>query len=171
MKTIDKSQLRKIIEIELKKIIKENLLDGEKSVNLYLDNSLDRCSKNRDLLYDFISFCKELLKINHPVNVEIVSSREENNIDTTAFYSPEDHEIKIYGKDRAIVDICRSIAHEMTHMMQMINGDIKFPVQDAGGEIEDEANAKAGEIIKIFAKSSPERKTIYERKLNSLSLV
>ena len=43
-----------------------------------------------------------------------------------------------------------------------IENRIKFPVQDAGGDIEDEANAKAGEMIKIFAKSKPERKRIYE---------
>ena len=50
----------------------------------------------------------------------------------------------------------------MTHMMQDETGAIKGPVQDAGGFIEDEANAKAGEIIKLFAKSKPIRRQIYE---------
>ena len=40
----------------------------------------------------------------------------------------------------------RSIAHEMTHMMQDQMGLIVGPTRDAGGFHEDQANAKAGEI-------------------------
>ena len=56
----------------------------------------------------------------------------------------------------------RSVAHEMTHMMQDEQGLITGPIQDAGGFHEDQANAKAGELIKLFAKSDPRRKAIYE---------
>ena len=49
--------------------------------------------------------------------------------------TPNTHRIVIYGKDRAVVDICRSIAHEMTHMQQMVEDRLSFPVQDAGGEL------------------------------------
>ena len=52
----------------------------------------------------------------------------------------------------------------MTHMMQDQFGLIKGKIRDAGGFHEDQANSKAGEILKLFAKSSPERKMIYERK-------
>ena len=38
-------------------------------------------------------------------------------------------------------------------------------IRDAGGFHEDQANAKAGELIKLFAKSSPERKMIYEKRI------
>jgi hypothetical protein len=58
----------------------------------------------------------------------------------------------------------RSIAHEMTHMMQDQTGLINGPIRDAGGFHEDQANSRAGELIKLFAKSSPERKKIYESK-------
>jgi hypothetical protein len=46
----------------------------------------------------------------------------------------------------------RSIAHELTHKRQYEEDRVKHPVQDVGGEIEDEANAKAGIIIKKFIK-------------------
>ena len=68
----------------------------------------------------------------------------------------------VFGKNRALVDVLRSVAHEMTHMMQDETGLITGPVQDAGGFHEDQANSKAGEIIKLFAKSTPVRKRIYE---------
>ena len=70
--------------------------------------------------------------------------------------------LKVYGRNRALADVLRSIAHELTHMMQDETGLIQGPVQDAGGFHEDQANARAGEIIKLFAKSTPERKRIYE---------
>ncbi len=47
-------------------------------------------------------------------------------------------------------------------MQQMLADRINFPVQDVGGQIEDEANSKAGEIIKSFAQSEDNRKRIYE---------
>jgi len=47
-------------------------------------------------------------------------------------------------------------------MMQDENGMLVGQIQDAGGDIEDEANAKAGEIIKRYAKSHPGRRKIYE---------
>lgn len=58
----------------------------------------------------------------------------------------------------------RSVAHELTHMMQNQSGLIRGPIRDAGGFHEDQANAKAGELLKLFAKSSPGRERIYESK-------
>ena len=51
---------------------------------------------------------------------------------------------------------------DMTSYPKSDEKRIKFPVQDVGGDIEDEANARAGEIIKSFAQSDDNRKRIYE---------
>ena len=40
----------------------------------------------------------------------------------------------------------------MTHMMQQEEGLIRGPVKDEGGFHEDQANAKAGLIVKRFIK-------------------
>ena len=53
----------------------------------------------------------------------------------------------------------RSIAHELTHHKQWEDGKLKVRPPDIGGPIEDEANAKAGQFIKLFAKKDP---TIYD---------
>jgi hypothetical protein len=53
----------------------------------------------------------------------------------------------------------RSIAHEMVHHKQFEDGRLDGPQPpDIGGEIEDEANAKAGQYIKMYSKIDP---TIY----------
>ena len=59
--------------------------------------------------------------------------------------------IKINGKNRALVDIMRSLAHELVHHKQYEEGRLKVKPPDIGGEIEDEANAKAGQFIKMYA--------------------
>ena len=157
----------KLRRYEIRKLILEemrSILDKDYKVNLQISDDLDRCVDNESLIHDFCQFCASHLKISEIPSVKIVSDREKSGIRTTADYNPGNHKIRIYGKNRAIVDICRSIAHEMTHMEQMLGGRIKFPVQDAGVIIEDEANSKAGEIIKLFAKSGGNRSAIYESK-------
>lgn len=155
---LPESKIRKIIREEIKSL-------SSPAVSLEISENLKRCLNLKDVIIDFCNYTADSLEIDRRlVKVEVVDNRDSSGIRTTAFYNPSNHRIVIYGKNRAIVDICRSIAHEMTHMQQMLEDRISFPVQDAGGEIEDEANAKAGEIIKLFAKSDPKRKAIYESK-------
>jgi Zn-dependent peptidase ImmA (M78 family) len=124
-----------------------------------------RVSPEKSLIAgDFINFCADNLSINGDFEIFIVDDRDAHNISTTAAYHRGDNVIKVYGKNRALVDILRSVAHELTHLMQDESGSLVGKIQDAGGPIENEANAKAGEIIKLYAKSMPERRRIYERK-------
>ena len=92
----------------------------------------------------------------------MVADRKPHGITTTALYEIGNNSCKVYCKNRQLSDCLRSIAHEMTHMMQDQFGLIKGKIRDAGGFHEDQANAKSGEILKLFAKSKPERRMIYE---------
>ena len=131
---------------------------------LFVSDELNLTPEKIKLLGEFIVFCEKMLPVNGGYAIKIVGRREPHGISTTAAYLIGGNECRIYAKNRALVDVLRSIAHEMTHMMQDEQGLITGPVQDAGGFHEDQANAKAGELIKLFAKSSPERRGIYERK-------
>jgi Zn-dependent peptidase ImmA (M78 family) len=77
---------------------------------------------------------------------------------TTASYG--NNKVKIYAKDRAIVDIMRSIAHELTHLKQDVEGRLNDKNHDkdnsAGSPIENEANATAGTIMRKFGEEYPE---------------
>lgn len=105
-----------------------------------------------DILDKFVLFCNEYLEIKTPCRIILTDKRDD--IKTTALYHPGSEltkpYIKIYKKDRAMVDLLRSIAHELTHHMQNEQGKLQGIIPDIGGEIEDEANAKAGQIIKLF---------------------
>ena len=111
-----------------------------------------------DLLANFVKFACDFLSIDKP-NIKIQFNRK--GLVTTASYGGNN--IYIYGKDRALVDILRSIAHEMVHMRQDGEGRLEQANHEqdnaAGSPIENEANAQAGVMIRKFGEKYPE---IYE---------
>lgn len=110
-------------------------------------------------LNEFTKFVKKELGIKTMPKIRIQNNRDE--IKTTANYNYNDPEkiIKIYGKGRALVDIMRSVAHELVHHKQWESGRLKVKPPDIGGDIEDEANAMAGQFIKLFSQMD---QTIYD---------
>ena len=136
---------------------------------LQISKDLPMCEDSNKvrLMGEFCNFCADFLPITGNYDIQVVSKRKPYGIATTAAYHIGENKCIIYAKDRAFVDILRSIAHEMTHMMQDELGLLEGGnIRDAGGFHEDQANARAGEIIKRFAKSKPHRKMIYESKTN-----
>ena len=140
-------------------------------MKLYIDKNLNLSPDKVKLAGEFTLFCAKKLPIENEFKVYLVAERKSHGITTTAVYEVDNNCCRIYAKNRALADILRSVAHEMTHMMQEEKDMLEFPVQDAGGHIEDEANAKAGELIKLFAKSKPTRGKIYESTLRSNKVI
>jgi hypothetical protein len=120
-----------------------------------LNENIDRMT-NKNLMYKFIDFVNEYLGIQKPCKITLTTSRD--GITTSAYYDIVNHMVCVYIKDRAIMDIMRSIAHELVHHHQNERGDLKGLAEEGadGSIIENEANAKAGEIIRIFGKQNPE---------------
>jgi hypothetical protein len=135
-------------------------------MKLYIDESLGLSPEKIRLSGEFCLFCANNLPIEGEFSIFMVSKREPHGITTTALYEVGNNTCKVYCRNRSLADCLRSIAHEMTHMMQDQIGIIKGPIRDAGGFHEDQANSRAGELIKLFAKSKPERKMIYEGKIS-----
>lgn len=107
---------------------------------------------------DFVNFAKKYLGIDDDIKIALAFERTPD-IKTTAYYNyGEDNLIKVYVKNRAIIDVCRSIAHELVHHMQFLEGRLLDAVKDGedGSDIENEANAVAGVIIRKWGKQHPE---------------
>ena len=128
---------------------------------------LDHITDRADLLQDFVVFvCKDLQCM--PCPIDIVNGREGAGLKTTAQYDPNNHHVMVNAKNRHFGDVLRSVAHELVHHKQNVKGELNGPVQDVGGDIEDEANARAGALLKSFAyQEGPER--IYESPQEKLS--
>jgi len=104
---------------------------------------------------DFVNFAKEYLDITDGITVELAFQRTPDLV-TTAYYDLSGF-VKVYVKDRAIIDVCRSIAHELVHHKQNIEGRLNNVQADGqdGSPIENEANAVAGVIIRKYGKLHP----------------
>lgn len=114
----------------------------------------------KEKLNSFVKFVKEQLELQTVPTISVQNHR--NGLKTTANYdyTKENKVIKVCMKNRALVDVMRSIAHELVHHKQFEQGRLNGPKPpDIGGEIEDEANAKAGQFIKMFARID---ETIYD---------
>lgn len=106
----------------------------------------------KDKLNKFVKFVKDELGIEKMPTVSIQNHREGLKTTANYDYTKENKVIKVCSKNRALVDVMRSIAHELVHHKQFEQGRLEVRPPDIGGEIEDEANAKAGQYIKMFAK-------------------
>jgi hypothetical protein len=127
----------------IKSLLREGLMSQEDSVVRQVS--------------DFVNFAKEFLGIDDDVKVALAFEKTPDIV-TTAYYNPSEKFLKVYVKDRAIMDVCRSIAHELVHHKQNIDGrltDIQNDGSD-GSPIENEANAVAGVIIRKYGKINPQ---------------
>jgi Zn-dependent peptidase ImmA (M78 family) len=107
----------------------------------------------------FLDFVKDNLELTKPFKLTLTSNKD--GIRTTAVYNHAENTVTIYIKNRALVDVLRSIAHELVHHLQNQRGELDGTKNEGGdgSPWENEANAKAGELIRIFGRQNPE---IYE---------
>ena len=97
-------------------------------MKLHVDKSLGLTPEKIGLIGEFCLFCAEKLPIEGEFTVYMVADRSKHNITTTALYEVGNNTCRVYCKDRALPDCLRSIAHELTHMMQDQMGLITGPV-------------------------------------------
>lgn len=134
--------------------------------DLFVDEELEFDEEKMATTKKFLNFCCDELELQGKFVCKIVFDRESNGIKTTAYYLDTEKLVAVYGKNRMLGDILRSIAHELVHKQQHEQGKIEYPVQDVGGEIEDEANAVAGVLVKKFIKEDEMGKNLFESKIN-----
>ena len=64
--------------------------------------------------------------------------------------------VSVAVKNRAIADVMRTIAHELTHLRQIESG-VEFPEDDEGMQpYEDEANYMSGRLVRFFGRKNQE---------------
>lgn len=120
------------------------------------EHLLTQSNKDLRVMADFVNFAKKYLGITDDVKV-LLSFVRTPDLKTFAYYNL-DGIIKVYVKGRAILDVCRSIAHELVHHKQNLNGTLKNATVDGqdGSAIENEANAVAGIIMRQYGRLHPE---------------
>jgi len=104
---------------------------------------------------DFMRFAKMKLNIRNDIPVELIYDLEfSRKYSSFACIMTDSKKIYVSVINRHPVDILRSLAHEMVHYKQLIDGQ---NVQGhTGSRHENEANAKAGVVLRDYGKLHPE---------------
>jgi Fe-Mn family superoxide dismutase len=114
--------------------------------------------EQKNLIDKFISFLKRKLPLKDDVIIDFLEKRVPH---MTTGQRTRNH-LKILVKGRLTRDVLRTLAHEWDHEYQRTILKRKKG-KDAGGKNENEANAKAGELMKNFESNHKESlKTIYK---------
>ena len=110
-------------------------------------------SQFESILKKFLVFLKRELKFYYDIPIILVDDVDfsKNNKTFGMMYSDK---IVISIVNRHPIDILRTVAHEYIHHKQLVDG--KKLNGNAGSTIENEANAKAGEILRKYGSLHPE---------------
>ena len=126
-------------------------------VNELLTESLNK-KDTYTILLDFIRFAAKDLELDSLPKFDFVfDSKESMERRSFGGYQPGNEHITITVKNRHIMDVCRTLAHELVHYSQ----DLKKELEDedagsTGSPQENEANARAAVIMRNFGKAFPD---------------
>ena len=116
--------------------------------------------QKKSQIAEFVKFAVNELGIQKLPTVKFsYDTNESQEKSTFGYFDPNANHIWIYIKNRNTADILRTLAHELVHHKQGEDNRIKQGSGETGSEIEDEANAQAGVLLRKFGK---ENKGIYE---------
>ena len=110
------------------------------------------------ILLDFIRFAAKDLELNSLPKFDFVfDSKESMERRSFGGYMPGEEHITITVKNRHIMDVCRTLAHELEHYSQDLNKELEDDeAGSTGSPQENEANARAAVIMRNFGKTFPD---------------
>jgi cytidyltransferase-like protein len=112
-------------------------------------------------LGEFIKYAIKNLQIQKPpsgltVSYDTNKARKQSTFGT---FNPDNDKIWLYVGNRNMADILRTLAHELVHRKQAEDGRLNITSGETGSDIENEANAQAGILLRNFGKLN---KQIYQ---------
>jgi Zn-dependent peptidase ImmA (M78 family) len=114
-----------------------------------------RAKNNFEKLYKaFLDFVKKELDMDELPEIKLVDSKEEAK-NNKSFGSYNGAVVIVNTAGRHPGDIFRTLAHELIHHKQNGEGRIHSDSGETGSDIENEANAKAGIVLRKFNKAYP----------------
>ena len=120
-----------------------------------------------EIIEEFIGFAQDFLQIEDLPQIKFVTNREwATQFHSFGRYRNENKDITVYLKNRNLADILRTLGHELVHHRQNELGMLTMTSGETGSEIENEANVKAGIMMRDFGKTHEEIYESYGNKFN-----
>ena len=114
---------------------------------------------DEEILKDFIGFCVKELKIKQMPTIKLRKDPQWPVIHSTfGRYINDKHLLEVAWGGRHIMDILRTVAHELTHRHQHERDGAKMDntAGETGSPWENEANARAGILMRDYARMHPD---------------
>lgn len=117
----------------------------------------DEDSAREQQIVDFMQWCKRKLKLKQELpSIEFSDEKDSEDMHHTGYYNNAEDKLWVYTGNRNLIDILRTVAHEFTHRKQGEQGRIEADQSYPGSPIEQEADAVAGYLMKLYGKEHPE---------------
>jgi hypothetical protein len=130
--------------------------DGVNPTTCMFLNEQDPVS-DEDILKDFINFVAKELKIK---KLPVIKLRRDPQWSVThktfGRYMDGKNTLEVAWGQRHIMDVLRTVAHELTHRRQHEREDVPMSAGETGSPYENEANARAGILMRDYARLHPE---------------
>lgn len=106
---------------------------------------------------EFLIFCKTFLKLEKLPRIRwIINSEHSNEFKSFGSFDPKKEIICVEINDRHPLDIMRTLAHELVHYKQGVEGKLNPNSGETGSDEENEANSLAGVMMRHFDHKHPE---------------
>lgn len=107
-------------------------------------------AEREEIIHDFVKFVMKKLHITIPVDIEFSYDKQEAQDEHhTGSYNKQAGKIWVYMNNRNLVDILRTISHELEHVKQAQDGRLPNKTLP-NGKTEAEAASVAGWLIKLY---------------------
>jgi uncharacterized protein YjaZ len=104
----------------------------------------------------FVTWCCERFGIDNPPTIELSMDTEEAQTNHhTGGHTPGSGKVWVYANNRNLIDILRTVAHELVHVRQHEVNMIKPGASYPGSPIEAMADMVAGKYIKVYGAENP----------------
>jgi len=118
---------------------------------------------DEEILRDFIDFCSKELELESMPVVKLRKDPQWSVVNRTFGRYIDDHNLlEVAWGQRHIMDVLRTVAHELTHRHQHERESVPSDAGETGSPWENEANARAGVLMRDYARLHPEHFAVGE---------
>jgi nicotinamide mononucleotide adenylyltransferase len=181
VKDVDKKELKKGIKVEKEhttdtktatkialahlgedpkyytKLSQAGLEENVFSINWWGASLNELSDEKPDVIKDFIDFAVEALELKKTPEVEFSDDEElAKDMHSLGMYNPSNDKLLVVKGSRMTADILRTLAHELVHRKQDELNPLSAEDGKTGSDIENEANAAAGILLRQFGAYRPE---------------
>jgi hypothetical protein len=112
---------------------------------------------DEEILRDFIDFCSKELELKSMPVVKLRKDPQWSVVNRTFGRYIDDYNLlEVAWGQRHIMDVLRTVAHELTHRHQHERESVPGDAGETGSPWENEANARAGVLMRDYAQQHPE---------------